>query len=175
MNNESRQIRSYVDFQATADDVFKYFRALAKVGPPPRGVSGERKVKAFHFRRNKTFEEAIQKYLASLRAKLMAHLQGVEFTHELMSPEARQNYIEAIVNQRLQETREAIESGNPNFLPDDAIREIRESMANWRCAYAVDTYGGKAYRGSAKLEVENTSGRMRWWSSAKEATAPPTK
>ena len=58
-----------------------------------------------------------------------------------------------------------------NYQTKQAREEIRRRMGSfeWRMAYAFDTYGGKGYRGSVKLEKKNFSGV---WELVKEATAP---
>ena len=91
--------------------------------------------------------------------------------------ERRRNII-AKIEKQFREMRSYVEfsqrhilDGRVNDETKQAREEIRRRMGSfeWRMAYAFDTYGGKGYRGSVKLEKKNFSGV---WELVKEATAP---
>ena len=91
--------------------------------------------------------------------------------------ERRRNII-AKIEKQFREMRSYVEFSQRHiwdeYVNDEtkqAREEIRRRLGSfeWRMAYAFDTYGGKGYRGSVKLEKKNFSGV---WELVKEATAP---
>lgn len=147
--------------------------------PPPWyltvGAEREAHVEQLRVERGQSTLLASRRYGDQFRwtkklAKYWAKRRGEE--------QERRRNIMAKIEKQFREMRSYVEFSQRHiwdeYVNDEtkqAREEIRRRMGSfeWRMAYAFDTYGGKGYRGTVKLEKKNFSGV---WELVKEATAP---
>ena len=138
-----QMVNSYAALWAKVQFLLPYFQQLEKAGPPPRGVAGKRIAGGF---RSVADVDMVKKLLDEFIAKTKSEIASSPLLEKMnfQSNEARENYILAKVKHRAASERQRLER----------LGAAAKGKHDWRLAYVIDTYGGRAYRGSARVEIK---------------------